>query len=137
MNGIEIDIVEFLKSFTIFGLPGLGVVWALVEVYKRLFPNSPPNRLPYVSTVAGLIVAALMLLIRYMPQVEGIIVYLFVGLMMGLATMGLHSGIKALRGFFTAPPGSTIERPDGVTIEVPEKPGDPARIVSNTPKGDV
>lgn len=116
---VDVDVIAFLLKFSVGGLPGLGLVWLLVELWKKLFPTFDTGKLPWVATGAGMLVALLIIIIDYIPAVEGVVVVLVAGLLMGLASMGIHSGIKTIRGFRSVPPGSTVELPGGNTVSVP------------------
>lgn len=130
------EIMEFLARFALFGMPGVVLTWVLVWGLKTFF-QMPSKYVPYASLAAGMGVAGAIWAIDTFPTVEPFIMAITAGLMMGLAAMGAHSGIKAIKGFLSvapdspaaaaanspgamvAPPGSMVQMPSGVVTSDP------------------
>jgi hypothetical protein len=66
-------------------------------------------------------VAGALALIDYVPAAAPIIMYILAGLMLGAGAMGLYSGVKALNGFKSVPPGSDVVEPTNKSYTVPDK----------------
>jgi hypothetical protein len=111
-------IQAFLDKFSLLGMPALVVVFALVALAKLL--GLPSRWAPIAAVVAGMLVSGAIYLIDLRPAAEPVVRFVTLGLMLGLATIGGHAGIKAVFGRFQqVPPGTVIKTPSGQTDTTP------------------
>lgn len=107
------EILDFLSKYSLFGIPALALVVALVAIAK-LF-GLPSRWAPVASLVAGGIVSGAIALINFVPPAEPWVRYIALSLLLGLAGVGIHAAIKTVIGRFQfVPPGTAIKTPKGV-----------------------
>lgn len=108
-------ITDFLNTFSIFGIPALVVVIAIVAGVRGIWKSMPDGMIPVVTAIAGIIVAFLIGLIDWQPELAPLVKYILLGLLLGLGGSGLYSQVKKVAGNETVPPGTKVTLPDGST----------------------
>lgn len=115
----QIGVQDFLDKMTIFGIPGVLLVAALVALGR--LAGIGDKWIPLMTIVAGAITATLIGLVNLEPQTTEIVRYIVAAVLLGLAGSGGYSLVKKFIGFTTVPPGSKVVYPDGTQAQIPVK----------------
>jgi hypothetical protein len=105
-------IVQFVTGYSLFGIPAVAFVFAVVALLK--IAGMASRWAPIASIVVGLLTATAIQVIAVRPQYQSFILPIVLGLMLGLVTTGAHSAVKTtLMRFQFVPPGTAIKTPGG------------------------
>jgi hypothetical protein len=105
-------IVKFVSDYSLFGIPAVVLVFAIVALAKLL--GLPSRWAPVAAVIAGLLVATAIQAIAIRPDLQTWILPLVLGLMLGLVTVGAHAAVKStLMRFQFVPPGTAIKTATG------------------------
>lgn len=119
----NIGIEDFLGKLTLFGIPAVLIVIALVAIARQLGLGGKWT--PLATVIAGAIVALLLGLVDIVPQVTPFVKYLVAAILLGLAGSGAYSLTKRVAGWETVPPKSVVQRPDGTVDKTDSPPPNP------------
>lgn len=102
---------DFLDKLTLFGIPAVAIVVAIVALLRQVGLSGKFT--PIAAVIAGGVVAVMLGVIDVYPNAAPIIKYLVAAIFLGLAGSGAYSLTKRVAGWETVPPKSVVQMPSG------------------------
>jgi len=120
MDITQLGAQDFLDKLTLFGVPAIAIVVALVALLRMVGLSGKFT--PIATVIAGFVVALLLGLVDVYPQSSIIVKYIVAAIFLGLAGSGTYSLVKRAMGWETVPPKSVVTMPDGTTKQTDTPP---------------
>jgi thiamine transporter ThiT len=120
MDITQLGAQDFLDKLSLFGIPAIAVVVAIVALLRMVGLSGKFT--PIATVIAGAVVALMLGLIDVYPQSSVVIKYIVAAILLGLAGSGAYSLSKRLMGWETVPPKSVVQLPSGDVVQTDTPP---------------